>query len=205
METAWTRPTALMAVAAAMWCVQAYADESTLERVRQLGFKRMGAPRPGDWLASFREPGQTFKQYVASDPVRAEQGRSTIYLQPFGDMVEFLMFHRSREVFDVETRPVLNQMVRGVMEYARERLVASVSTVHPWVRWDGPAEVDRACKELLEGAPFCEAMGTIGGSLLAWNTRPICVSTVLTATFIAEGFSMWPITSVLAKLMVMRR
>ncbi len=96
-----------------------------------------------------------------------------IMFQPVGDMIEFLMFHRSRELFDVETRPVLNYLVRNVMEYARDRMVASVSAIHPWVRWDGPAEIDRSCKELLNGAPFCEAMSTIGSSLLAWSTRPI--------------------------------
>ncbi len=45
----------------------------------------LGKPRPGDWLDKHTEPGQTFRQYLHSHPVRAEKGRRTIYVQPLGE------------------------------------------------------------------------------------------------------------------------
>ena len=44
-------------------------------------------PRPGwsDWLATHEEPGQTYAQFLRSNPERAgEKGRKFIYLQPIG-------------------------------------------------------------------------------------------------------------------------
>src|SRR5207237_10848113 len=43
-------------------------------------------PRPGDWLATHDEPGQTFDAYRASDPNRPTGQRTTIDLQPLGDL-----------------------------------------------------------------------------------------------------------------------
>jgi archaemetzincin len=40
----------------------------------------------GDWLCEHDEPGQTFQDYLASDPVRPTHGRSVLYIQPLGDM-----------------------------------------------------------------------------------------------------------------------
>jgi archaemetzincin len=47
-------------------------------------FKRMGKPQPFDWLASFKEPGQTFDEYLDSDPVVPTDERKIIYIQPLG-------------------------------------------------------------------------------------------------------------------------
>jgi len=46
--------------------------------------QRLGRPEPGDWLASHKEPGQTFRQYIASRPVTPRGERRVIYLQPLG-------------------------------------------------------------------------------------------------------------------------
>jgi len=46
-------------------------------------FVKKKKPRAGDWLARFREPGQTFPQYRASDPVRARKGE-VIRIVPVG-------------------------------------------------------------------------------------------------------------------------
>jgi archaemetzincin len=46
------------------------------------GFEKPGAPRPGDWLAVVREPGQTFEEYIAACANRRCPHRTTIYLQP---------------------------------------------------------------------------------------------------------------------------
>jgi archaemetzincin len=47
--------------------------------------KPLGPPRPGDWLASHEENGQTYTEYVRGRPVRAEGRRRVIYIQPLGD------------------------------------------------------------------------------------------------------------------------
>ncbi|HEX4613646.1 MAG TPA: archaemetzincin [Urbifossiella sp.] len=43
------------------------------------------APRPGDWRAEHREKGQTFRQYLAANPVRRDAERATIYLCRVGE------------------------------------------------------------------------------------------------------------------------
>lgn len=42
-------------------------------------------PGEGDWLDMHDEPGQTFEEYCASNPVRPTSQRSTFYVQPLGD------------------------------------------------------------------------------------------------------------------------
>ena len=48
----------------------------------------LGKPQPGDWLARFKEPGQTFDQYLDSNPVRPRGKRTVIYIQPLGDFTK---------------------------------------------------------------------------------------------------------------------
>jgi len=47
-------------------------------------FEKKRKPKAGDWLASFREPGQTFVQYVVQRPKGLTDKRNTIVLQPIG-------------------------------------------------------------------------------------------------------------------------
>jgi archaemetzincin len=47
-------------------------------------YESMPAPGPNDWLANHPEPGQTFDQFVRSNPNRPTAQRHTIYLQPLG-------------------------------------------------------------------------------------------------------------------------
>jgi archaemetzincin len=42
-------------------------------------------PSPHDWLASHREPGQTFDDFLAMRPNRPTSARRVIYLQPLGE------------------------------------------------------------------------------------------------------------------------
>ncbi|MBN1588763.1 MAG: hypothetical protein JW888_04545 [Pirellulales bacterium] len=44
----------------------------------------LGKPRPGDWLDQHDEPGQTYMQYVRSEPIRPDAKRRVIYIQPLG-------------------------------------------------------------------------------------------------------------------------
>lgn len=47
-------------------------------------FKPMGKPAADDWLESHNEPGQTFEEYLDSDPVRPKQERQKLYVLPLG-------------------------------------------------------------------------------------------------------------------------
>ena len=46
--------------------------------------KTLGKPQPGDWLASHKEAGQTFAEYLKADPVTP----TVIYVQPLGPFTE---------------------------------------------------------------------------------------------------------------------
>jgi len=54
------------------------------DRLRPLA-EPLEAPRPGDWLAEHREKGQTFRQYLVSNPVRRDRDLTTIYLCVIGE------------------------------------------------------------------------------------------------------------------------
>lgn len=46
---------------------------------------RLGKPKPGEWLWSHPEPGQTYDEYIRSQPVVPDKKRRVIYVQPLGD------------------------------------------------------------------------------------------------------------------------
>ena len=48
-------------------------------------FKPMGEPEEYDWLASFKEPGQTFEEYLNAAPTLPTETRRVIYIQPLGE------------------------------------------------------------------------------------------------------------------------
>ena len=56
----------------------------------------LGEPGPSDWLANHHEPGQTFAQYLQSDPVTPTGARKAVYVQPIGDFTE-----KQRKVIDL--------------------------------------------------------------------------------------------------------
>lgn len=47
-------------------------------------FKPMGEPEAYDWLGSHTEPGQTFDEYLVSDPTKPTKERQNIYVLPLG-------------------------------------------------------------------------------------------------------------------------
>jgi len=57
--------------------------DADIEKLRPL-HKKMGKPRPGDWLDRHKEAGQTFNQYLISRPVMPRGRRKVIYIQPLG-------------------------------------------------------------------------------------------------------------------------
>ena len=50
--------------------------------------KRLGKPAPGDWLDQHPESGQSYREYVRSKPVRPDQRRRVIYVQPLGSFTK---------------------------------------------------------------------------------------------------------------------
>src|SRR6266404_5076031 len=67
--------------------LRAEKPEPRYESLRALA-KPMGDPKPGEWLESHDEDGQSFAEYVASNPVRPAKERRTIYIQLVGDFSE---------------------------------------------------------------------------------------------------------------------
>ncbi|MGC3945738.1 MAG: archaemetzincin [Chryseolinea sp.] len=58
-------------------------DTELINRLASLDQKLL-PPRRGEWLSVHKEPGQTYGQYVASEPVRATETRNIIYILPIG-------------------------------------------------------------------------------------------------------------------------
>lgn len=54
-----------------------------IQRLRPL-HSRLSAPQPGDWLAVYPEPGQSFDQYRRCKPVLPTPERRKLYVQPIG-------------------------------------------------------------------------------------------------------------------------
>lgn len=64
-------------------------------------FEKKRPPREGEWLARFKEPGQSFLRYQSGKPIRPTAERSVIVLQPLG------IFDRSQGTFVEEMREVM--------------------------------------------------------------------------------------------------
>lgn len=61
--------------------------QAAADKIRPL-FETKKPPQAGDWLADRKEPGQTFDQYLKTDPNRRTAERSKLYLQPIGEFTE---------------------------------------------------------------------------------------------------------------------
>ncbi len=61
-------------------------------------FEPMGEPEAYDWLGSHNEPGQTFDEYVNSDPTKPTKERRKIYVLPLGSFTP-----KQKEVIDITT------------------------------------------------------------------------------------------------------
>ena len=58
-----------------------------IEKLRPL-HKKLAEPGPHDWLAQHTEPGQTFLEYVRSNPTLPRGRRRVIHIQPLGEFTE---------------------------------------------------------------------------------------------------------------------
>jgi len=62
-------------------------------------FERMHPPEQYDWLGSHREPGQTFEEYLNSNPTKPTSERQKIYVLPLGKFTA-----RQKEIINVAAR-----------------------------------------------------------------------------------------------------
>ena len=60
------------------------AIRAAAQKIKPL-YRKMDKPQPGEWLAAHKEPGQTFDQYLRSNPNRPGGALTTIYIQPLGE------------------------------------------------------------------------------------------------------------------------
>lgn len=62
------------------------SEEKLYKKIKKLELLHtpLTTPKPGEWLYSHPEEGQTFKQYLQSNPVLPTEKRHTIYIQPLG-------------------------------------------------------------------------------------------------------------------------
>lgn len=69
-------------------------DPDQFTKIESIGRKlehlhrRMGIPKPGEWLDRHKEPGQTFVEYRKGSPSRPTAQLTTLYLQKWGDFDE---------------------------------------------------------------------------------------------------------------------
>lgn len=59
-------------------------------------FKPMGKPEAYDWLGAHQESGQTFEEYLESDPTKPTNERQKIYVLPLGSFTR-----RQKETIDI--------------------------------------------------------------------------------------------------------
>ncbi len=61
--------------------------QTMIEKLKPL-HRPLGKPQAGEWLDQHKEAGQSFAEYVRSDPVMPRGKRRIIYIQPLGDFNE---------------------------------------------------------------------------------------------------------------------
>lgn len=87
-------------------------------------FQPMGRPQPYDWLTTFKEAGQTFDEYISSNPTLPTAERSVLYAQPLGRFdakqkkvidasCEYLEAFYGLRVKKLSTRPLLAKLSDG--------------------------------------------------------------------------------------------
>ncbi|HEX6125083.1 MAG TPA: archaemetzincin, partial [Pyrinomonadaceae bacterium] len=104
----------------------ARAAELTKKKESLVRFYRPMQVREGDWLESHPENGETFEEYIRSNPTLPTAERDTIYIQPVG-------------TFSVEQRTVISH----VADYMRAFYNLPVTLRTPRPLGDVPEEMQR--------------------------------------------------------------
>jgi archaemetzincin len=99
---------------------------------------KLGAPKPSDWLYEHDEKGQTFDEYLFSSPIRPNDSRNVIYLQPIGQFnslqsEQFICTHEYlKAFFGLEVtvlEPLSNELIpdsaRRIGSHGDEQFLAS--------------------------------------------------------------------------------
>ena len=106
----------------------AKALRQTASKIRPL-HKKLGKPRPGEWLATHEEAGQSFSEYLGSEPVTPEGKRHTIYIRPLGE------FEGARKKIIEKTSAFLrlyfNLKITLLETLALSKIPASAKRKHP--------------------------------------------------------------------------
>jgi archaemetzincin len=98
------------------------------EKLRPL-HEKMKPPQPGDWLTRHKEPGQTFFEYIANQPVVPRGERSVLYIQPLG---EFTRRQRKIVMLAAEFMGIyFNLRVRMLADLPLSEIPARARRVHP--------------------------------------------------------------------------
>jgi archaemetzincin len=104
------------------------AIRAAANKIRPLHTK-MGPPQPGDWLVSHKESGQTFDQYLKSNPNRPGKTLTTIYIQPLGE------FDPTQQQLIEQTADLLGRFygvpVKTLDKIGLEVIPAKARRVHP--------------------------------------------------------------------------
>jgi archaemetzincin len=91
--------------------------------------KKLGPPRPGEWLHQHKEPGQTFLEYLQEQPVRRSKEQGVIYLCLIGEFSP-----PQREVLE-RTKEYLGIFFDAPVKVTRtlpvDKIPASARRVHP--------------------------------------------------------------------------
>ena len=82
-------------------------------------FRPIGKPAPDDWLESHNEPGQTFEEYLDSDPVRPSKDRQKLYVLPLGTFTP-----QQKKVIDIAAEYLEAFYDLSVVEMPERKLTA---------------------------------------------------------------------------------
>lgn len=89
----------------------------------------MGPTRPGDWLESHKESGQTYRQYTKSSPIRLTEKRNVLYVVPLGEFDE-----RQSEIVKLSAEFLgiyFNCKTKQLPNISLDEIPAKARRVHP--------------------------------------------------------------------------
>ena len=89
----------------------------------------LGPTRPGDWLESHKENGQTYKQYTKSNPVGLTKQRNVLYVVPLGEFNK-----KQKEIVKLSTEFLglyFNCKTKQLPEISLDEIPAKARRVHP--------------------------------------------------------------------------
>ena len=124
-------------------------------------FSRLGEPRPGDWLWSFHESGQTLHDYARTVTNRKTRQRNTIHIQPYADL-------------DPGQRwlvPRLEQFVAAFFQTRVKRLPCRTPSSSWWVSRRQQYDADVVVRQLSRrvGPRSLGILGLLGKDMYAGN------------------------------------